>query len=139
MEIAEVRKRVKSTIDRARRGAVDRRARVDLAGHAFETFMNQVAIPMFRQVENILRVEGCAFKLFTPGGSVRLMSDRAAEDYVEILFDGAAEPPAVVGHTKRSRGGRVIEAEHVLGDPAVLGEEDVLTFLLKELEPLVDR
>jgi hypothetical protein len=44
-----------------------------------------------------------------------------------------------VGHTTRSRGGRVTESEQIVGDPAALGEGDLLEFLMKELEGLVSR
>ena len=47
--------------------------------------------------------------------------------------------PVVLGHTRRSRGRRVIDGERPLGDPATLSEEDVLAFVLKALEPFVDR
>ena len=50
--------------------------RSDEAGRAYEAFLNQRAIPIFRQVANILRAEGFLFTVFTPAGGVRLMSDR---------------------------------------------------------------
>ena len=139
MEIADVRNRVRETIDRSKRRAAERHTRVDEASAAYSRFLDRIAVPLFRQVENVLRVQGYAFTLFTPGGSVRLMSDRTAENYIEVLFDAAAEPPAVIGHTRRSHGRRIDEAETVVGDPAVLGEEDVLVFVLKALEPFVER
>jgi hypothetical protein len=139
MEIADVRNRVRETIDRSKRRAAERHTRVDEASAAYARFLDRIAVPLFRQVENVLRVQGYAFTLFTPGGSVRLMSDRTAENYIELLFDASAEPPAVVGHTRRSHGRRIDEAETVVGDPAVLGEEDVLAFVLKALEPFVER
>ena len=70
---------------------------------------------------------------------VRLMSDRHAEDYVEIVLDTAGDVPAVVGHASHSRGRRVEEAERAIGNPATLSEDDLLAFLLKELEPFVER
>ena len=88
---------------------------------------------------NVLRAEGYLFTVFTPGGSVRLMSDRAAEDYVELELDTTGGEPVVSGHASRSRGRRVIESEGPIGPPATLTEEDVLSFVLKSLEPLVDR
>jgi hypothetical protein len=79
------------------------------------------------------------FTVFTPGGSVRLMSDRATEDYVELELDTSGDEPAVSGHASRSRGRRVVESEEPLGPPASLTEEDVLAFVLKSIEPLVER
>ena len=104
-----------------------------------EAFLDRIAIPVFKQVANVLRVEGYLFTVFTPGGSVRLMSDRSTEDYVELELDTTDAEPAVNGRTSRSRGRRVLTSEAPIGAPARLTEEDVLAFLLKALEPLVER
>jgi hypothetical protein len=45
----------------------------------------------------------------------------------------------VSGRASRSRGRRVVESEGPIGPPAALTEEDVLAFVLKSLEPLVER
>jgi hypothetical protein len=96
-------------------------------------------VPIFRQVANILRAEGYLFNVFTPSGSVRLMSDRTAEDFVELFLDTSGEVPQVIGHASHSRGRRVLEAERAIGAPGELSEEAVLAFLLKELEAFVER
>jgi hypothetical protein len=67
------------------------------------------------------------------------VSDRTAEDSIEILLDTTGDEPRVIGHTTRSRGGRVLESERPVGDPAVLTEGDLLDFLMQELETLVSR
>jgi hypothetical protein len=139
MEIADVRKRLVQTIERAKRQAAERRTRTDEAARAFDTFLSTIAVPLFKQVANALRPDAYLFNVFTPSGSVRLMSDRGAEDYIELSFDPGGEVPQVIGHTSRNRGRRVIESERALGGPGVLTEEDVLEFLLKELEPFVER
>ena len=142
MEISDIKRRVVETIERARRQAAGRRTRNDEAAREYETFLNQTAIPVFKQVSNVLRAEGFAFTVFTPGGSagnVRLMSDRSAEDYIELSLDTSGEEPVVSGHTGRSRGRRVVESEHAIGPPGMLTENDVLSFILKALEPLVER
>ncbi len=139
MEIGDVRKRLVQTIERAKRQAVERRTRTDQAARAFDTFLSTIAVPLFKQVANALRPDGYLFNVFTPSGSVRLMSDRSAEDYIELSFDPGGEVPQVIGHTSRNRGRRVMESERPLGEPAVLTEEDVLVFLLKELEAFVER
>ena len=139
METADVKRRLLETIDRAKKRAADRRVRVDEAGKAYGAFLDRTAVPVLRQVANVLRAEGYPFNIFTPGGSVRLMSDRASDDYIELALDTSGDTPAVTGHTKRSRGRRVIESEWALGDPAMLTEEDVLAFVAKELEPFVER
>ncbi len=67
------------------------------------------------------------------------MSDRSAEDYIEVSLDTSDSVPRVIGHTSRSRGRRVLEFERAIGHPDALTEDDVLEFLLKELEAFVDR
>jgi len=139
MEIAEVRKRILSTIERARQRAADRRARGDEAARAYSTFLDTIAVPMFRQVANVLKSEGYPFGVFTPSGSVRLMSDRTAEDFVELTLDTTGDAPNVVGRTSHSRGRRVTDNERIVGRPDALTEADVLEYLLKELEAFVER
>lgn len=139
MEISVVRQRLNETIERARRRAIERRTRADEAGRSYDRFLELTAVPLFRQVANALRADAYLFNVFTPSGSVRLMSDRRAEDFIEVFLDTAGDHPYVVGHTSRSRGRRVDESERELGDPATLGEDDLLAFLLRELEPFVER
>jgi hypothetical protein len=139
MEIADVRKRIHSTIARAKQRAAERRARGDEAARAYSTFLDTVAVPMFRQVANVLKAEGYPFSVFTPSGSVRLMSDRTAEDFVELTLDTTGDAPQIVGHASHSRGGRVTENERAIGSPDTLTESDVLDFLVKELEAFVER
>jgi hypothetical protein len=139
MEISEVRQRLLQTIDRAKRQAAERLVRSDEAARQFDRFLNNVAVPLFRQAANVLRAEGYLFNHFTPSGSVRLMSDRTAEDFIEVSLDSSVDPPQVMGHSSRSRGRRVVEAERALGDPEALTDDDLLEYLSKELEPFVER
>src|SRR6266516_4356229 len=138
MEISVVRQRLNDTIERAKRRAAERRARGDEAGRAYDRFLDQIAVPLFRQIANALRADGYLFTVFTPSGSVRLMSDRHAEDYIEVVLDTAGDVPSVVGHTSRGRGRRVEESERSIGDPATMSEDDLLAFVLKALEPFVE-
>jgi hypothetical protein len=139
VETSAVKKRLTQTIEQAKKAAAERRARGDEAGRAFETFLKTIAIPLFRQTGNILKSEGYAFTVFTPSGSVRLMSDRSAEDFIELSLDVAGETPQVVGHISRARGRRVVESERPIGAPDALTEDAVLDFLSKELEVFVER
>ena len=66
------------------------------------------------------------------------MSDRSAEDFIEVVLDASGDAPHVVGHTSRSRGRRVVESERAIGEPESLTAEDLLEFLAKELEAFVD-
>src|SRR5712692_2175882 len=142
MEISEVRKRVLETIDRAKRRAAERRARADDASREYERFLERAATPIFRQIAQALRAAGYPFSVFTPGGSVRLMSDRSSEDYIELALDTTGREPMVVGHTRRGRGGRVVEAERPIAEGKAIGDltdADVLDFVVKELEPFVEK
>jgi hypothetical protein len=139
MEIADIRRRINATIERAKQRAAERRTRTDEAARAYSTFLDTIAVPMFRQIANVLRAESYPFGVFTPSGSVKLVSDRTAEDSIEILLDTSGDEPRVIGHTTRSRGGRVIESERPVGNPATLTEGELLDFLMTELETLVGR
>ena len=141
MEISEVRRHLSETIERAKRAAADRRSHVDEASREFVVFLEQVAIPLFRQVANVLRVQGYPFDVFTPGGSVRLMSEKNADDFIELTLDTTGEDPVVMGHSRRGRGRRVLESERPVAEGPIrnLTEQQVLGYLLKELEPFVEK
>jgi GAF domain-containing protein len=139
MEISVVRKRLSDTIERAKRQAAGRRSRADQASRDFDLFLQKIAVPLFRQVANALKAEGYAFTVFTPSGSVRLMSDRSASDYIELTLDTSEDLPHVMGQVSRERGRRVLDTERAIGTPDTLTEEPLLDFLLKELEAFVTR
>ena len=141
METSAVRQRVNQIIDHAKRSAAERRARNDEAGRAYDRFLEQVAVPLFRQVAGALKAATYNFTVFTPSGSVRLTSDKTAEDYVEITLDTSGERPVVMGHTSRARGRRVLESERPIADEAVaeLTDQHVLEFVMKEIAPFVER
>lgn len=141
METSVVRKRVSDTIEKSKRQAAERRARADEAARAYAEFLDAIAVPMFKQVANILKASGYAFSVFTPSGAVRMMSDRNNEDFIELTLDASGPQPMVLGKSSRSRGRRVIEHEQAIAEQSVahLTEEHVLQYLLKEIEPLVER
>ncbi len=139
MDTPQLKKRVTQTIERAKKQAAERRGRADEASRAFETFLTTTAVPLVRQIANILKSEGYAFTVFTPSGSVRLMSDRASEDFVEISLETGGAEPQVIVHASRARGRRVDEVERAIGAPASITEDELLDVLLRELEPFVER
>ena len=139
MEVSEVRKRVFEMMDRAKKAAIARRAGADQAASEYQLFLDRIAIPLFRQIANILKAEKYPFTVFTPGGSVRLASDRSADDFIELLLDTSGDDPRVMLHASRAWGRRVLESERALGAPNTLAEEDVLEQLLGELESFVER
>jgi hypothetical protein len=141
VETSVVRQRVLQTIERAKRAAADRRARSDEAAGEFDVFLDRLAVPLFRQVANVLKAASYNFTVFTPGGSVRLMSDKAAEDFIELTLDSTGSRPIVLGRTSRIRGRRVVASERPVIDGPVrdLTEDQLLNFVLEELEPFVER
>jgi len=139
MEIADVKRRVVDTIERAKRRAGERRTRADEAAKAFDLLLVNTIVPVFRQVANVLKSEKYPFDIFTPGASVRLVAEKAPEDFIEIALDSTGDEPAVILHTKRARGRRVIESEQAVGDPATLTDDEILRLVLAALEPFVER
>ncbi len=142
VEVSLVRNRLNRAIEVARERAQKRRQRTATAERAYETFLQDVATPVMRLVANSLKVENYAFTVFTPGGGLRLASDRGRDDYVEFALDGTAEPPQVVGRISRARGSRTLDEERPIKPgtpPEELSEEDVLTFLLDALQPWLER
>ncbi len=141
METADVRKRVVDTIERAKRSAQERRARTELANKEFGVFLERLAVPLCRQVAGALKAAGHPFAVNTPEAAVRVVSERSAEDYIELTLDTAGEDLWVVGRTRRGWGRRVIESERPVRRCAVreITEEDLLTFLMQELEPFLIR
>lgn len=140
IEISEVRRRLRSAVDEARRDAAARRARNDAAMRDYDAFLSTVAIPVVQQMASALSGEGHHFNVATPAGSVRLASVNSPEDYIEIALDTSEDPPEVVGRTSRGRGRRMITSERPVRDRTAVGElneEDVLAFLLTEITPFV--
>jgi hypothetical protein len=141
MELSDVRKRVRLQIDQARRRASAHRDEADRAGAAFEALLPQV-VASWKQVANILKAEGYAFTVHTPAGLVRLASDRAADDFIEVTLETARRPVAVVTRTRFARGRHVVERESIVAEGAAverLDEERLLDVLLQELDPFVER
>jgi hypothetical protein len=142
MEVSAVRQQIMLVIERAKRAAADRRAANDEAGREFGVFLDQIAIPLFRQFATVLRAEGYLFSLFTPSGSVRLMSDKSADDFIELAFDSTGPVPHVVGRTSRAWGNRTNVSEEPLNPSRPvreISEADVLAFLATAIEPFVGR
>jgi hypothetical protein len=139
MEVSAVRRRVLETVERAKRAAAERRQRTDDASREYAVFLDTLAVPLMRQVANVLKVQGYPFSVNTPGGSVRLVSDKRGEDFVDLSLDTSGREPVVVGHSSRARGRRVIESERPIaaGPIPAITEDQLLAFVLDELEPML--
>jgi hypothetical protein len=141
METSDVRKGVLDAMARAKERSAGRRSRADASALAFESLLSRTITPLMRQVANVLRVENYAFTVSTPSGSVRLSSDKNADDFIEISFETSGEVPRVVGRTSWRRGRQVIDREETVGPgaPESISENDVFAFVMKELAPFVER
>jgi hypothetical protein len=141
MEVSEVRKRLRGAIDGSKRTAADRRTRMDEAAREYPTFLDTVAAPLFRQVAAVLKAQGYLFGVFTPTGSVRLMSEKNTDDFIELTLDVSGDAPLVLGRVRHARGSRVVESERPVGTGAIreLTENQVLDFLVDEIGPFVER
>jgi hypothetical protein len=144
METSAVRQAVRTLLHHVKRPAADRRenrrVQTDRAAHQYGIFLERIAVPLFKQVANVLRTEGYPFDVFTPHGSVRLMSERGNDNYIEVVLDTTGIAPKLLGRVSHSRGGDTTQTELVLNatsDIEALTEEDLLGFVLAELEPFV--
>ena len=143
MDVSDLRKRILRALDDARKDAAGRRQATDQAAAAYEQFLAEVAAPLFRQAATVLRAEGQEFTANTPAGSVRLVSDRAAQDFVEMELDASGSQPHVVGRTSVARGrkGLIVEERPIAPGKSIdeLTDEDVSKFLVSEIRRLVTR
>ena len=142
MEVSHVNKRVTIAIERARASAQTRRQTAASAEKAYGVFLETLATPVTRQVANALKVAGIAFTLGTPGGGLRLAADRGRDDFIEFVLDASGDIPQAAGRISLSRGSRTVdEVAPVKAGAAIedLTEEDVLEFLVRALEPWLER
>jgi hypothetical protein len=142
METADVRKRIKDAIERVKRQHAERRVRNANAGAAFEAFLQKSAVPVFQQVAGALRAEGYPFTVNTPAGSVRLVSDRSADDYVDLRLDTGLPMPQVTVETQSVRGREFRKEERPLKPGTLvehLTEADVLDAVVEALTVLIEK
>ena len=142
IEVSEIRRRLRQTLEQVKRAHAERRTRADAAARAYDRFISDLATPVFRMFAAALKAEGYPFSVFTPGGGLRLMSERSSEDYIEIFLDAAADPPVVSARINRGRGRHLVTAERPIseGTPIEkLTDEDVAGLLLRELPALLER
>jgi hypothetical protein len=144
MEVSVVRQRVQEVLRQAKRTDAERRAdhraQSDQATREYEAFLQRIGVPLIKQVANVLRAEGYAFDVFTPGNTVRLIAGNGADNYLELALDTKGAAPKLLGRSSSSRGGNVNQTELVLNataDISALTEEDLLEFVLSEIETLV--
>jgi len=133
---------VQAALAAARERSQRRRQAVADAERSHDRFLNDVAIPIARQVANVLKAEGRSFTLSTPSGAVRLAPDRGRDEFVEITLNTEVDPPAIIGHIRHTRGSRTRDEERAVkpgATPDQISEEELLEFLIRALEPWLDR
>src|SRR4051794_9064671 len=114
MEVSDVRRRLRSAIDDAKKRSAERRTRVDDASRAWERLLPEVAVPTFHTMAGALTAEGHRFKVFTPGDAVRLSLERSAEEFVELSLDTQRDEPALMLRATHRRGRRMVSTERVV-------------------------
>ncbi len=142
MEVSDVRRRLRAALEEARRRAAERRGRRDEATRAWERLLPEVAVPAFHMLASALTGEGHRFTVVTPGAAVRLSPERSSAEFIELALDSERDDPALVLRSTRGRGRRTVSNERVLREGAAfagLGEEDIITALLEELIPFIER
>jgi hypothetical protein len=141
VEVSQVKRRLAAAIDQARRDAQQRRERSADAQRAYDVFLTDIAVPVARMAANVLKAEGYPFTVATPGGGLRLISDKGRDDYVEIALDTSASPPIVIGRISYARGSRTMAEERPVkaASPQTITEDEFLEFLVKALEPWLER
>ncbi len=142
IEVSEIRKRLRHTLDERKRASAERRARSDAAASAYDRFLSDVATPVFRMFAGALKAEGYPFSVFTPGGGLRLMSERSNDDFIELFLDTEVDPPLVSARINRGRGRRLVTSERPMRADTQVGQvtdEDVVEFLLEEIPAFVER
>jgi hypothetical protein len=142
METVQIRRRVQVRLADIKRAAAERRDKVAAAERAYEAFLADTATPLVNAVAQSLSAEGHAYRVTTPGGAVRMASDRSGRTYLEIRLDTAGREPQLVAEVGRERGSRVSTDER----PICLGvaveaitDEQLLGDVLDLLPELIER
>jgi hypothetical protein len=142
VEVSQVKRRLTAAIEQARRDAQQRRERSSEVQRTYDVFLANVAVPVARMAANVLKAEGYVFTVATPGGGLRLISDKGRDDYVEIALDTTANPPLVIGRIRYARGSRTIAEERAVkpdAPPEAITEDDFLDFLVRAVGPWLER
>jgi len=137
-DLSDLRRRVRQALQDAKQNAASRRTARDEAARAWDAVLEQTVRPLMRDLGSALTGEGMGFRLDTPAGVARLVSDRRPDDYIEVALDDADErdAPEVIGRTVRARGRQSVTViEEPLGPPSALTADRLEAFLLKAIAP----
>ena len=141
MDTSELRKRILHALDAARKDAVARRSAVDEASRAFESFLAATVVPLLRQAQDVLKAESQIFRVESPAGSARIVSEKSSDTFIEVVLDIKPAQPQVLGRVSLTRGrqGVIVEERPIAAGKAVtdLGDDDVAKFLVTEIPKLI--
>jgi uncharacterized protein (DUF58 family) len=101
-----------------------------------------VATPTVNAIAQSLSAEGYAYRVTTPGGAVRMTSDRSNRTYLELRLDTAGREPQLVAQIGRERGSRVLEDERPVCERMAVEavtDEHLLAALIDLLPELIER
>ena len=120
----------------------DRKQRSADATREYAVFLETVATPLVQQIANVLKAEGYAFTVSTPGDTLQLAKHHGRDDFIELALDTTYDHPQVVGRVSRSRGSRRLNEERPIkpdASPSAITEGDVLEFIAQAMEPWLAR
>jgi hypothetical protein len=142
MELVQIRRRVQARLADIKRADAERREKAAAAERVYEVFRAEVAAPTLSAVAQSLSAEGYPYRVTTPGGAVRLSSDRSSRTYLEIRLDTAGAEPQLITEVGRERGSRVFADERPVCQGVAIDavtDEQVLAELLDLLPELIER
>jgi hypothetical protein len=142
MELVQIRRRVQTRLADIKRAAAERREKVAAAERAYVAFLADVATPTVNAVAQSLSAEGYAYRVTTPGGAVRMSSDRSNRTYLEIRLDASGPAPQIVAEVGRERGSRVFADERPVCQGMAIDaitDEHLLAAILDAMADLIER
>jgi len=142
LEVVQIRRRLQSRLADLKRAAGVRRERVAVAEKAYETFLSGIAMPTFATFAQALSAEGYPYHVVTPGGQVRLVSERSNRTFIDLRLDTSGPSALVVAEVSRERGSRVLSDERSVAEDVAIDaitDEQVVDFLLTAMADLIER
>jgi hypothetical protein len=133
---------VQAAITAARERSQLHRQAVADAEASYDRFLADVAVPLARQVANAFKAEGYSFTVSTPGRGVRIASDRGATTTwtsarhrrrAAAWSSGTSDTRAAHARSTKSIRSRQGAA------PSQISEEELLEFVMRALQPWIDR
>ena len=135
-DVSDLRRRVQQALRDAKQKAAARRAVRDEAARVWALALEQTVTPLMRDTASVLTAEGLPFRLDTPAGAARLVSERSPDDYIEVALEDSddLDAPEVIGRTVRARGRQsVTVVEEPLGPPSDISTDRVTAFLMQAI------